>query len=65
MKQDELSARLAAGVDFYQAHTKKISQTVAVSVGVLVVGLGIFLYIRSQQNRAAAPNDATAVVSRR
>jgi tetratricopeptide (TPR) repeat protein len=54
MKQDEMSARLAAGMDFYKAHKKRIALIVAVSVGVLAVGLGIFFYIRSQQNRAGA-----------
>ena len=54
MKQDELSARLGAGMDFYLAHKKKISLVVAVSVGALAVGLGLYFYIRGQQSNAAS-----------
>ena len=54
MKQDELSARIASGRNFFQAHKKNLSLAVAVSAGALALGLGLFVYIRSQQTRAAA-----------
>jgi len=54
MKQDELSSRLAAGMGFYEAHSKRIVLAGIVSVGVLAMGVGLYFYIRSQQNRAAA-----------
>ncbi|MBI3934045.1 MAG: tetratricopeptide repeat protein [Acidobacteria bacterium] len=54
MKQDELSARLASGMNFFQAHKKNVSLAVAVSVAALAVGLGLYFYIRGQQRNAAA-----------
>jgi hypothetical protein len=54
MKQDELSARLSAGLDFYGEHKNRIWLAVAVSTGLIAVGLGVFFYVRSQQNQAGA-----------
>ena len=54
MKQDEFSARLGGMMDFYSTHKQRVALAAMVGVGALAVGLGLYFYIRSQQNRAAA-----------
>jgi tetratricopeptide (TPR) repeat protein len=54
MKQDELSARLAAGVGFYQTHRNRIALAAIVAMAAVAVGLGLYFYIRNQQNLAGA-----------
>ena len=54
MKQDELSARLAGFVNFYSTHKKKASLVGTVLVAGLAVGLGLYFYVRGQQDRAGA-----------
>ena len=54
MKQDDLSAQLASGMGFFVAHKKRIWLGVAASVAVLLLALGIYFFVRSQQAKAAA-----------
>lgn len=54
MKQDELSARLSAIMEFYLLHQKKVWVVGTVIVAALAIGLGAYYYVRNQQSKAGA-----------
>ncbi|HWP84584.1 MAG TPA: hypothetical protein VNN17_05305 [Terriglobia bacterium] len=54
MKQDDLGAQLAAAMEFSLSHKRTIGLVALVSLGVVAIGLGSWLYVRSRQQQGAA-----------
>jgi len=54
LKEDELSARLNAWLDFFLQRKKQISIVVAAAIGIIAVVVGIYFYVRRTQNNVAA-----------
>lgn len=53
LKKDELGARLSVLMEFFLANRRRITVAALGGVVAIVLGLGIFLYVRTQQVRAA------------
>jgi tetratricopeptide (TPR) repeat protein len=54
LKQDELSGTLTSALDFFLKHKQRILIILAAAVGALAVIVGVYLYVQSAQNKAAA-----------